>query len=360
VIWHVLSAVGVGVLLACAVPSAMAAVPDGPRLAFVRETERPDALEVATSDSALDERLTVAGGGIRVRPLPYPRSAPAWSPDGAVIAFSGMIGAVAAIGAPSSRQLYTVTADGTGLRAIPHTRGGFSPVFAPGGRTIAFAKPVSKIVEPHGVLPAVWRGTTVWSVRVDGSGLRQLTEWKNGVEDLPSSFSPDGSVLALTHRDGFRDRADATALRLDSQGSYVLARGAAWPRYSPDGEQIVFLGIRRVGDTSCCERGDGFSVDLYAMNANRSSWHRLTDTPAKAERPASWDPSGQRLAYTTKSAPTESTSGDLEAAVMQINADGTCRSRLAVPVRKARGHHIFFHFPTWRPGPGREAGRISC
>jgi Tol biopolymer transport system component len=190
--------------------------------------------------------------------------------------------------------------------------------------------------------------------------LRQLTEWANGVEDLPSSFSPDGSVLGLTHRDTTRDRADAVALRLDGRGSLVLARDAGWPRYSPDGSRIAYLGIRRVGDTSCCERGDGFSVDLYMMNADRSSRLRLTGTPAVAERPASWDPSGQRLVYTTKSAPTERASGDLEAAVMQINADGTCRSRISAPAPRAGGPQVSFQDPSWQPGLGREAGRIAC
>lgn len=190
--------------------------------------------------------------------------------------------------------------------------------------------------------------------------MKQLTEWANGVENLPSSVAPDGSVLGLTHRDVFRDRADAIALRLDGRGSYVLSQDASWPRYSPDGNQIAFLGIQRIGDTSCCELGDGFSVDLYTMNADRSSQFRLTDTPAKAERPASWDPSGERLAYTTKSTPTERTSGDLESAVMQINADGTCLSRLSIPVRRYREPHTSFHYPAWQPAPGREAGSISC
>jgi hypothetical protein len=96
------------------------------------------------------------------------------------------------------------------------------------------------------------------------------------------------------------------------------------------------------------------------MNADRSSRLQLTDTPAKAERPASWDPSGERLAYTTRSAPTENASGDLEAALMQINADGSCMSRVSVPVPRIRGHSLSFLYPAWQPGPGRDAGRIAC
>lgn len=361
-------ALGVGALLLALAAanggtamSAGAPAPDGARLAFLQFAWRPDALTIATSDAALRESATLAGGDRHVRPLPYPFLGPAWAPDGSLLAFSGMTGPVPKLLLPASRRIYLVQADGTGIRAIPGTRGGFGPVFSPEGKTIAFAKTVNKLVKPRPPFGrTVWKGTTVWSVGLDGSGLRQLTEWANGVEDLPSSFSPDGSILGLTHRDVFHDRVDATAMQLDGRASYVLAEDAAWPRYSPDGSRIAYLGIHRIGSTSCCELGDGFSIDLYAMNADRSFRHRLTDTPAKAERPASWDPSGERLVYTTKSAPTETTSGDLEASVMQINADGTCLSRLSVPVLRVRGHRLSFHYPVWQPGAGRGAGRIEC
>lgn len=340
---------------------AAADTPAGPRLAFLKLTNRPDAITVATSDAALRQQLKVAGGGGKIRPLPYPLSGPSWSPDGSLIAFSGMTGPLSEILLPKSKQIYLAEADGAGIRPIPGTRGGLGPIFSPDGRSIAFAKTVRRSLEPHGPFSRMrWKSTTAWSVGLDGSGLRQLTEWADGVEDLPSSFSPDGSVLALSHRDASRDRADAVALRLDSGDRYLLSTDAGWPRYSPDGDQIAFLGIRRVGATTCCEQGDGFSIDLYTINADRSSRLRLTDTPATAERPASWDPSGERLAYTTKGSPSETDSGDLEAAVMQINADGTCPSRISVPVLRVRGYHVSFHYPTWEPGPGREAGRISC
>jgi Tol biopolymer transport system component len=343
------------------VPPTFADVPTGPRLVFLQFGYRPDALTIGTSDAALGKPATVAGGVVRVRPLPYPFSGPAWSPDGSLIAFSGMTGPLPELLEARNRRIYLVEASGAAIRAIPGTKGGFGPVFSPDGQSIAFAKTIRRHLEPHGWFSGKpWKSTTVWSVGIDGSGLRQLTEWANGVEDLPSSFSPAGSVLGLTHRDVFRDRADAMALRLDGGGSYVLSEDASWPRYSPDGSRIAFLGIRRVGDTSCCEHGDGFSVDLYAMNADGSSRLRLTDTPAKAERPASWDPSGEHLAYTTKSAPTGRTSGDLEAAVMQINADESCPSRLSVPAPRYLGPHTSFHYPAWQPGPGRDAGRIAC
>lgn len=333
--------------------TARAAAPEEPRLAFLEYVNQPDALRVATGNASLGERTALAGGGRRVRPFPYGLSGPAWSPDGALIAFTGMRGPSSGLFKPPRRQIYLVAADGSGLVAIPGTREGFGPVFFPDGRRIAFAK------SKWGLPGVLRKSISVWSVGLDGSGLTQLTEWAPGIEDLPSSSSPDGSILAFTHRDAIRERVDARALRLGDGSSFVLARNAKWPRYSPDGSRIAFLGVEAVDGGSCCELGDGFTVDLYTMNANRSSRRRLTDTPLKAEQPPSWDPSGERLAYMTAGSPAEAL-GSYVDSVMQVNADGTCPSRISAPVLRPGGHWVAFDFPVWRPGPGREAGRIAC
>jgi Tol biopolymer transport system component len=70
----------------------------------------------------------------------------------------------------------------------------------------------------------------------------------------------------------------------------------------------------------------------------------------------SWDPSGQRIAFTRLgggsigglSYPHEGN------AVMEINADGTCLTRL---LSSGRGYSSG---SSWQPGPGREAGAIAC
>jgi Tol biopolymer transport system component len=342
-----------GAILLLVASAARAAAPEGPRLAFLEYVNQPDALRVATGDASLGERTTVAGGSPRVRPFPYALSGPVWSPDGALIAFTGMRGPSSGLFKPRRRQIYLVAADGSGLAAIPSTREGFSPVFFPDGRRIAFAK------SKWGLPGVLQKSISIWSVGLDGSGLTQLTEWTPGIENLPSSFSPDGSILAFTHRDAVRERVDAGALRLSDNSSFVLARNAKWPRYSPDGSRIAFLGVEAVGGGSCCEFGDGFSVDLYTMSANGSSRRRITDTPLKAEQPPNWDPSGERLAYMTVGGPAEPL-GSIVDSVMEVNADGTCSSRVSPPVLRPGGHWVAFNFPVWQPGPGRGAGRIAC
>jgi hypothetical protein len=39
---------------------------------------------------------------------------------------------------------------------------------------------------------------------------------------------------------------------------------------------------------------------------------------------------------------------------MQVNADGTCQTKVV------SAKSTFFFVPTWQPGPGRGAGRIEC
>ena len=47
-------------------------------------------------------------------------------------------------------------------------------------------------------------------------------------------------------------------------------------------------------------------------------------------------------------------SRDFGNSIMQINADGTCLTKML----SAPG--VAFYVPAWQPGAGREAGRIDC
>jgi len=334
----------VGLLILGVSGSAGAPVPEGPRLAVVKFGVEPPRLELLTVDARGALPVRLVGGGERAKLLPFPLAAPSWSPDGSQIAFTGWIGATREKG--TQTKVFVMSADGSGLHAVPGTTEGYGPVFAPDGHTLAFARLRQRQVRGRHGSSRTESAAAIWLADLAGGPSRRLTPWRDGLENLPSSFSPDGTVLALSRDRPGRGGPEAVAMRLDGTGSTVLARNASQPVYSPDGSEVAFVRVqeRRLETTS----------DLFAMNADGSQARRLTKTPGKLESWPSWDPSGERLAYAQFGSGSLADLLGLGNAVMQINADGSCRKKLL----SERG--AAFYGPAWQPGPGREAGRVEC
>jgi len=332
----------VGALALVSGAAAAAPVPDGPRLAFTAVSAlRQSGFTVRTVGTESQRPLVLVRGS-RHGVVPQPRSEVTWSADGGLLAFSGSKGGKSGI--------YTVRADGGGLRFLPGTRGGTNPVLSPDGRRIAFTR------EHLG--EGIFIGTTPWVANANGGGARRLAEWRKGVEYAPTSFSPDGSTLAVTRTALGSERPRALLFSLDGSGrSRPLTRfPASDADFSPDGSRIAFVrySLSRRGKLETAHK------DLYAMNADGTAITQLTHTPWVAETQPRWDPSGQRIAFTSyriSRDPIEALLDELLPAgnsIAQVNADGTCRERL-LSLRDAAVYRL-----RWQPGPGRGAGRIEC
>jgi len=152
------------------------------------------------------------------------------------------------------------------------------------------------------------------------------------------------------------DGEDAVALNLIDGSTKVLARSAEQPVYSPDGSRVAFISYRDRNQIEGFDR-PVLVGELYVSNVDGSGPRRLTHTIDKQESAPSWDPSGQRLAYTQSSDPEAL---GLDNVIMEINADGSCRKDLFDGLRKPKTLGPGLYGPVWQPGLGREAGRIDC
>ncbi|HEX5762504.1 MAG TPA: hypothetical protein VFY04_05220 [Solirubrobacterales bacterium] len=338
-------------LLGCAATIALlaagvsvAAAPEGPRLAVIRYTENPDRLELLTVDSSGAGPLRLTGGGRDSGPLPFPAAPLSWRPDGTEIAFNALVGR--GRDRVPKLAIFLASADGRGVRRVAGTVGGVGPVFSPDGRTVAFTRIRSRAhrTVDGKVTNSGFTGASIWILDLLDGAQRRLTPWRNGLEYFASSFSPDGSTLLATRHDYRPTRKfKLVALNMASGGVYRFGRDGLLPVYSPDGSEIAFF--RQMGALRASE--------LFVLDVAGGALRRLTRTPKIDELFASWDPSGERLAY-TRFPSSEAADEGLGTAVVQINADATCQMKL-LSVRGAG-----FHVPAWQPGPGREAGRISC
>jgi len=351
--------VGVGVVLvalfALVSPAAMAAtLPEGPRLAFgVWKTagKRMD-LTVQTIGADGSGRITLAGKG-RIWATPFDSGS--WSPDGSIFAFTG---APRKKDGEESNRIYLARADGGALKAVPHTRGASEPVFSPDGHTVAFSQTRLEfdIDFEHPERSRDYFATTTWIVDLASGRLRRLTPWRNGLRVEATSFSPDGRTLLAEREKG--EGEELVSLDVASGRMTLFARDARDAAYSPDGSRIALVSDR---DGVVVDGADGPIPlgELYVVAADGSRWQRLTRNRTREEEAPSWDPSGQRLAYAQSTGPGTIGFGFTNV-VMQVNADGTCPTRLVGVPRAELRSDFALYAPTWRPGPGREAGPIAC
>lgn len=345
--------IGLLLLLAAALlpERVLAAAPAGPRLAIEvsRPYPQPDGIETVGPAGEAPKLLVGGGGEGAVHPN---GDRPAWSPDGKLLAFTASFGEYSPV-------IYVTGAAGGRPRLVSKAGPLSDPIFSPNGRSLVFSalrvvkgefqRPARRSDDDYGVV-VDW---AVVKVPVRGGQLRRLTPWRRRQALRPLSFSPDGTTLTAERES--RAGVDAVAVGLGSGHVRLLARDAEEPVYSPDGSRVAFVRTTREapGDPGLNPRPT--SSTLFLMPAAGGPATELVRVKGGLAWP-SWDPSGQRLAFTRLgggtfglgSHPHEGNS------VMQVNADGTCLSQL---LKIGRGT---FYGSAWQPGPGREAGPIAC
>jgi Tol biopolymer transport system component len=227
--------------------------PDGTRIVAVLDADGSNRI------------LNVDTGSYRDLPQLYPDlflPCFVWSPDGSRLACEGFGEA------PGSNGVYTVrSSDGAGLARVSSGGDDDCPGdYSPNGRRIVFLR---SSFETGAV--------GLFVVNVDGSGLHQITPPGMRIDFACGSWSPEGNEVLFSGKSSDGEQSSIFVVRANGSGLRRIPIAAGddptvsleSPSWSPDGEKIVFTLLRGSGAT--------FSGDLFTVNENGRSLHRVTN-----------------------------------------------------------------------------------
>lgn len=175
------------------------------------------------------------------------------------------------------------------------------------------------------------RGTDIWVMRPDATGLKVLT--RDGTHNGSPSWSPDGKrITFVSGRGGFDQiwtmRANGSDMRRLT-APHALDADPAW---SPDGRRIAF--VRKLSPSRST---------IYLINVDGTNLQALTHKQGDYRHP-SWSPDGNRIAYSYAADPQRA-----HYAIYVVGADGRGVRKLS---HRGGGDYLD---PAWSPDGRRIA-----
>ncbi len=251
--------------------------PDGSRIVFQSNRTGNFELYTAKPDGSDLVQLTKT---------PYDEGTPIWSPNGTLLTYGAEI--------DGNADVFVMNADGTGVRRLTDHPGDDShPHWSPDGSRIVFN---SARTTPD--LKVLWarQWHEVFSVRLDGSDLRQLTNCK--ILCTYPVMSPDGQMIAyrkLTNDPGFSweltsipRNSEVFVANVDGSKDINISRSAGfdgWPMWSPDGKWVLFSSNRN---------GPALIGQLFIARPDGTDLRQLTFGTESLVQP-SWSADGKQI-----------------------------------------------------------------
>jgi Tol biopolymer transport system component len=231
--------------------------PDGARIAFWSTRGGAVDLYVMDADDSNIQPLTHNADGLMSQ-------APSWSPDRNEIVFS-------ALGIGERPDIFILSLKDMKLTNLTKNQDADGdPAWSPDGARIAFSS---------GRDGANWQ---IYLMNTDGSNIVKLTD--GPFANYQPDWSPDGSKIAHTcdtNRGGIicvMNADGSEQKQLFDSDNYLDGYDPSW---SPDGTRIAFVSSREAHD------------EIFIMNADGSGTFRLTDTskaPFEVGRSFDWGP----------------------------------------------------------------------
>jgi dipeptidyl aminopeptidase/acylaminoacyl peptidase len=233
-----------------------------PDLAFVSTRDGPYAIYEMNANGRAQHRLTEADTDVSKPEGLFFQVEPAWSPDGAKIAFSS--------GRGGTLDIYVMNADGTGTVQLT-TKGDDEshPTWSADGGEIAFAQ-----------------AQDIYVMNADGSDARRISDPE--VAESEPAWSPNGKSIAYVRRDPGTDVRDLWIMRPDGAGARrvtSLHANSVNPAWSPDSTRLAFASNVL-----------GQLYDIFTVTVGEKGVRRLSRVGPDAFEP-SWSPDGTKVAF---------------------------------------------------------------
>jgi len=188
--------------------------------------------------------------------------------------------------ANGAANIFTLRADGSGMRQLTFGTGfKLCPSYSPDGQTIAYCATAGDAFE-------------IWTMKQNGKKQRQLTHL-GGFATFPD-FSPDASKIAFAGSEGNDPNGEIYVVNARTGGSlHALTSCASFapgcfndlPVWSPDGTKIAFIHADDSNDDGAINQ------QVWVMDSDGQHQHPLTSSPVPHDQVADWSPDGSRIVF---------------------------------------------------------------